>query len=78
MRSVGKGLLGMRAALAIAMLGASAAQEAMPTPRKGGSRDYKPTPKPKHFDTELQREIAAHNEAIERRKADKRAKRLGR
>jgi len=30
------------------------------------------------MDTELQREIAAHNEAVERRKAEKRARKLAR
>ncbi len=64
------------AAMAIALAGAGAAQAAMPMPRKGGSQAYRPSPKRR--DTALEREIAEHNEAIERRKAEKRARKMGR
>lgn len=63
----------MLAAAAIAMLAAS---DAMPTPRKGSARAYKPTPP--RMDTELAREIAEHNKAVEYRKAEKKARKLAR
>jgi hypothetical protein len=61
---------------AIAAMGAGLAQAAMPAPRKGSNRDYKPTPP--RCDTALAREIAEHNEAVERRKAEKKARKLAR
>lgn len=63
------------AASALALLGGlGAAAQAMPAPRKGGNRDCKPTVP--RLDTALQREIAEHNEAVERRKSDKKARKL--
>ena len=61
-----------------ALLAASAL--AMPTLRSaGGGNNRRPTPP--RLDTALAREIAEHNEAVERRKAEKqaakRARRLG-
>lgn len=64
------------AVAALAMAGTGLAQAAMPAPRKGSSRDYKPTA-PRR-DTALQREIAEHNAAVERRKAEKRARKRAR
>jgi hypothetical protein len=62
------------AALALATAaGMGAAQAAMPAPRKGGSRDY--TPNPPRVDSALAREIAEHNAAVERRRAEKMARR---
>ena len=61
-------------ALAIAA-GIGVAAQAMPSPRKGSARDYKPrriaTTQP---DDDLAREIAEHNARIDARKAEKRAR----
>lgn len=62
------------AAAAIAGLGALA--QAMPAPRKGSARDYRPA-QPKR-DTELQREIADHNAEVDRLKAEKRDRKRNR
>ena len=65
----------LMAALALASLaGLSEATQAVPAPRKGGSRLYMPT-RPR-ADTALQREIAEWNAEICRRKAEKRARLL--
>jgi hypothetical protein len=76
MRSSGNGRASLMAAMAIALAGSGLVAAAMPAPRKGSSRDYKPTP-PRR-DTALAREIAEHNEAVERRKAEKKARKLAR
>ena len=67
----------MMAAIALATVaGMGAAQAAMPAPRKGGGRDYKPNlPR---LDSALAREIAEHNEAVARRKAEKMARKMAR
>jgi hypothetical protein len=54
------------------MLGAGAAQAAMPAPRKGGNRDYKPNPP--RLDSAVARAIAEHNAEVDRRKAEKKAR----
>lgn len=81
--------MSMMAALALATAaGMGAAQAAMPTPRKGGSRNYSdadierafarnapPKPGP---DSAMRVEIAAHNAEVDRRKAEKKARKLAR
>lgn len=70
---------GMVAAMALAMFaGMGAAQSAIPAPRKGSSRDYDPPAPKRKPATQLEREIAEHNEAVERRKAEKKARKLAR
>jgi hypothetical protein len=60
--------------MAIAMMGAYEAVGAMPTPRKGSSRDHKTTPRLR-IDSALAREIAEHNVAVEaKRQAKKQRK----
>ena len=76
MRSSGNSRASLLAMAAIAMMGAGAAQAAMPAPRKGGNRGYKPNPP--RLDSALAREIAEHNAAVERRKAEKKARKLAR
>ena len=61
--------LGLEATLAIAVAGLGLAG-ALPA-RSSGKR-----PTPPNRSTELQREIAAHNEAVEKRKAEKKACKL--
>jgi len=62
----------MLAASMLAMVGGlSAADQAMPAPRNGRNRDYKPTTPCQ--DSALAREIAEHNATVERRKAEKMA-----
>jgi hypothetical protein len=53
-----------------------AASEPMPLRAAAHSLNYRPTP-PKR-DTAMDREIAEWNEAVERRKAEKRARKTGR
>jgi len=66
------------AAMAIAMMGAGEAVAAMPTPRKGSSRDHKPRPPSPRIDSALAREIAEHNAAVDaKRMAKKRRKQEG-
>jgi hypothetical protein len=69
---------GLLAALAITA-GMGAAAQAMPSPRKGSARDYKPrriaTTQP---DDALAQEIAEHNRQVEYRKAEKRARKAWR
>lgn len=72
MRSSGNPRASLMAAMAIAMLGAGAAQAAMPAPRKGGNRDYKPNPP--RLDSAVARAIAEHNAEVGRRKAEKKAR----
>ncbi len=67
--------MSLAATLAI-VAGLGVAQEAMPAPRKGSGRAHKPTPP--RMDTELAREIAEHNRAVEYRKAEKKAAKLAR
>jgi hypothetical protein len=63
--------------LAAAMLSMLAASEPMPLrTAQTYSSNYRPTP-PKR-DTAMDREIAEWNEAVERRKAEKRARKAGR
>ena len=64
------------AAAMIAAMGAGLDVAGPPLRSTGGNPARRPTP-PK-MGTELQREIAAHNEAVERRKAEKKARREGR
>ena len=66
------------AALAIASMGASLGvlAQAAPLRSAGGGNNRRPTP-PKR-NTALQIEIADNNEAVERRKAEKKARKLGR
>lgn len=84
MRNSGNPRARLMAAMAIAMLGDGAAQAAMPAPRKGGNRDYTdadierafarnapPKPGP---DAAMRAEIAAHNAEVDRRKAEKKAR----
>lgn len=62
--------------MAAAMIAALGAGAAFPTPSlrsTGGNPARRPTP-PK-MTTELDREIAAHNAAVEQRKADRKARR---
>jgi hypothetical protein len=63
-------------AIAIALAGAGATAAAMPAPRNGGNRDYKPNPP--RLDSALAREIAEHNEAVDRRRAEKMARKMTR
>lgn len=74
MRSSTRGSL--LAAAAIAMMGAGMAQAvAGPTLRSAGSGNNR-RPTPPRRDTEQDREVAAWNEAVERRKAEKKAAKL--
>ena len=76
-------LLGASAALAV-LAGLGAAGSAMPAPRKGSSRDYtdedierafaRNAPRTPSPADPMRAEIAAHNAAVERRKAEKRAR----
>lgn len=67
--------MNLAAAMAVAAIaGMGAAQAAMPAPRKGSSRDY--NPEPRKLDTDLQRAIAEHNAEVDRRKEDRRLRRL--
>jgi hypothetical protein len=83
----------MLAASLLAMMGGlGAAAQSMPTPRKGSSRNYAdadiersfaryapPKPGPEELRRQaLNREISEHNEAVERRKAEKKARKLAR
>lgn len=78
MRSSGNGRASLIAAMAVAMMGAGLAQVSMPATRKGSSRDYDPPAPKRKPATKLVREIAEHNEAVERRKAEKKARKLAR
>ena len=87
MRNTKIALTSLLAVASIASLGA-----AMPMPRKGSNRDYRdadierafarnerPAPGPEEVKRAAVRaEIAAHNAEVERRKAEKRARRLTR
>jgi hypothetical protein len=68
------------AASLLAMVGGfGAAAQAMPAPRKGSARDYTPRRVAVNAkDDALAREIAEHNAAVERRKAEKKARKLAR
>lgn len=68
--------LGLASAAMLMLAASSTAQAALPAPRKGSARDYKPTP-PRQ-DGALAQEIAAHNEAVERLKAEKKARKQAR
>ncbi len=46
----------------------------MPAPRKGSGRAYRPTPP--RLDSEQAREIAAHNAEVDRKRAEKKARKL--
>ena len=61
------------AAAMIAALGAGVSFPAPPLRSTGGNPARRPTP-PK-MNTELDREIAAHNAAVEQRRADRKARR---
>lgn len=77
MRSSGNSRASLMAAMAIAMMGAGhAVAEPVPLRHAGSGNNRRPTP-PRR-DTALAREIAEHNEAVERRKAEKKARKLGR
>ena len=68
----------LMAALALAMVaGTGQAAQAMPTLRTAGDGNNR-HPTPPRRDTALAREIAEHNAAVERRKAEKRARKMGR
>jgi hypothetical protein len=68
----------LRAVLALAAVaGLGAASAAMPAPSKGSARDYKPQPAQRELN-EIDRERAEWNARIERRKAEKKAKRAAR
>ena len=59
--------------LTAAMIAAMSAGMTFPSLRTAGSgNNHRPTPP--RMDTALQREIAAHNAAVDRRKAEKRAR----
>jgi len=90
MRSTRSALL---AASVLAMVGGlGAAAQAMPAPRKGSNRDWTeadierafarnapPPPGPEaQKRAALAREVAEHNAAVERRKAEKKARKLAR
>ena len=79
MRSLRINRAGLMAAAMIAAMGAGMDVAGPPLRSAGSGNNRKPTPP--RMDTELQREIAAWNEAVERRKAEKqaakRARRLG-
>ncbi len=66
------------AAAGLAMLsGLGAAVQAMPAPRNGSNRGYKPRRVALVAkDTARAREIAEHNAAVDRRKAEKKARKL--
>lgn len=66
----------MAATVLSVVAGMGALAEALPAPRKGGNRDYKPNPP--RMDSALAREIAEHNEAVARRKAEKMARKMAR
>jgi hypothetical protein len=72
MRSFGNPRASLMAAMAIALAGNGLAQAAMPAPRKGGHRDYKPSPP--RLDSAVARAIADHNAEVDRRKAEKKAR----
>ena len=72
MRSLGSTRAGLMAMMAIALAGNGLAQAAMPAARKGGNRDYKPNPP--LLDSAVAREIAEHNAEVDRRKAEKKAR----
>ncbi|MBK9497455.1 MAG: hypothetical protein IPO08_23615 [Xanthomonadales bacterium] len=77
MRISGNSRASLMAAMAIAMMGAChAIAESVPLRHAGSGNNRRPTPP--RSDTALAREIAEHNEAVERRKADKKARKLGR
>lgn len=67
----------MIAVMAMAMMEAGPqVVEPMPLRHAGSGNNRRPSP-PRR-DTELAREIAEHNEAVERRKAEKKARKLAR
>jgi hypothetical protein len=72
MKSLGSTRAGLMAMMAIALAGNGLAQAAMPSPRKGGNRDYKPSPP--RLDSAVARAIAEHNAEVDRRKAEKKAR----
>ena len=77
MRSSGNSRASLMAAMAIAMMGAGhAVAEPVPLRHAGSGNNRRPTP-PRR-DTALAREIAELNGAVERRKAEKKARKLGR
>lgn len=68
----------MLAAMSLATIaGMEMAAAAMPTPRKGSAR-VAPRRQVAVDTPDLKREIAAHNAEVERRKAEKRARKLAR
>ncbi len=77
MRSFGSTRAGLMAMMAIALAGNGLAQAAMPAPRRGGNRDYN-NPLPLRLDSAVAREIAEHNAEVDRRKAEKKARKLAR
>lgn len=68
--------LGLAATALMMMAGVRAIGESMPAPRKGSNRDYKPS-RTKQPDTALAREIAEHNAEVDRKKAEKKARKRG-
>ena len=77
MRSTGNSRAGLMAAMAIAMLGAGhVVAEPVPLRHAGKGNNHRPTPPRRN--TALAREIAEHNEAVERQKAEKKAGKRGR
>lgn len=77
MRSSGNGRASLMAAMAIAMMGAGQAVAELGSLRSAGSGNNR-RPTPPRRDTALAREIAEHNEAVERRKAEKKSRKLRR
>jgi hypothetical protein len=75
MRSTGLKLHAVMAMAALAM-GGSALAQAAPLRSAGSGNDRRPTPP--RMDTALQREMAEHNAALDRHKAEKRARKKGR
>lgn len=67
MRSSKLAVASLMAVASLSMLGS-----AMPIPRKGSSRAYRPEPPPR--DTEKEREIAAWNAVVDAKKAARKAK----
>ena len=77
MRSSGNAKASLLAAMALATMAAAGANATVVPLRSAGSgNNYRP--QAPRRDTALAREIAEHNEAVERRKAEKKAAKLER
>jgi len=68
----------LRAVLALATIaGIGAASDAISAPSKGSARDYKPQPARREL-PKIDRERAEWNASVERRKAEKKARKAAR